>query len=246
MGHHLIRHLTDRRWITPVTLIAVCVLAAAPLPAQDIVTNSNLAGGLAPWVPHASAAPDPPATGSVTWTNTHNDDNVADGTGSAWVQLDGQTAQPANASVGIRQCVVLPAEPTYLTSASYSAHFLAPATGNPTDGLADVAVEVRFHSDSSCSAFIPGAGGSQGYRLTAAALSDTVWHEIGDPGLTMPNSSVAASSVEVRAFVRIAGPTDNPYQVYFDRIRLSLNLAPLIFVDDFESGNANAWSAVMP
>ena len=207
----------------PVALVTVCLLAGTPVSAQNIVTNSNLAENLLPWTQDASAAPDPPATGTASWTGAINDDNTVDATGSGWIQLTGNPGQPANASMGIRQCVTFPMPPVAVSSASYGAHFLAPATGNPIDGLAGASVEVRFYSDADCLTFIPGTGGSQGFRMTSGALSDTVWYEIGDSELAMPAAQILAASAEVRVFVRTQASTDNGYQIYFDRIWMSLN-----------------------
>jgi len=234
MWNHLIRQVRCRGSSFPVIFVMVWLPAVAPVSAQNIVTNSNLIASLEPWTQEASTTPDPSATGSASWTNVFNDDNTADGTGSAWIQLTGVPGQPANASIGIRQCVPLPLAPVDVASASYGAHFLAPATGNPIDGLANATVEVRFYSDADCSTFIPGTGGSQGYRLTSAALSDTVWYEIGDWNLAMPGTPVVASSAEVRVFVRTLASTDNGYQVYFDRIWMSLNGTVPVELSKFE------------
>ena len=107
------------------------------------------------------SAPDPVATGSATWTDTKNLDNVLNGSGSSDTTLAAVAAQPANAAFGIRQCVTLPDAPVTVTEANYEASFLAPATGNPADGLGNATVGVRFYSDTNCTAFIAGAGGSR-------------------------------------------------------------------------------------
>lgn len=207
---------------TLVTL-TLCVAAAMPALAQNQLQNSTFESVLPPWAGAASAAPDPVATGAAVWTNTHNLDNLPGGSGSSDTLIDAVAAQPANASFGIRQCAALPGAPLTVTEANYNASFLAPATGNPSDGMANASIEVRFFSDASCATFISGAGGSQGIDLTPAVLSDTQWYTIGDPQFLPPGGSIQASSVEVRAFVRTVGTTSNAYRVYFDWIVVSLN-----------------------
>jgi len=206
------------------------VLVASNAVAQDnLLSNSNLNSELAPWTATLSGAPDPVGSGSITWAGLINSDNVMNGSGSAQVALSApSTTTPANASSGFRQCVALPdplfpAAPTHVTSANYGAHFLIPATGNASDGLANATIEVRFFSDGNCSAFIPGAGGTQGMVLTSLALNDIVWYELEESNLSMPSGAVTASSAEVRAFLRTTGTTSNRYIAYFDRIFLAIN-----------------------
>lgn len=203
----------------PVLLMTLTV----PAFAQNVLQNSTFEQSLTPWQGAASSAPDPIATGSATWTNTRNLDNVPSGSGSSNTLLAAAAGQPAKAAFGIRQCVALPGAPFTVTQANYEASFLAPATGNPTDGRANATVEVRFFADAACSAFIPGAGGSQGVDLAAGLLSDTQWYTIGDAAFVPPGGSVSASSAEVRAYLRTTATTGNAYRAYFDQVVLSLN-----------------------
>jgi len=189
---------------------------------QNIVSNCNFDGDLALWSGVGSAPPNPIGSGTANWTNTKNGDNLLNGSGSAETVLSGAPAQAANAAFGVSQCVFLPGAPLTVTEANYGAYFLAP-TGNPQDGLAAATLEVRFFTDGACTDFIPGAGGSQGYELRAGALSDTGWYHLGDSGFFPSDTSITASSAQVRAFVRTVGTTDGSYQVFFDRFVLSLN-----------------------
>lgn len=190
--------------------------------AQNVVQNATFDAALSPWSPSGSLAPDPVASGTASWTLLHNLDNLP-GSGSVDTALAASPFQPANASFGLRQCVALPGAPVTVTQANYEASFLA-VTSNPADGLANATVEVRFFSDASCTAFIPGAGGSQGVDLSPSLpLSDTAWYTIGDPSFLPPGGSIVASSAEVRAYVRTTGNTSNGYQVFYDLIVLSLN-----------------------
>jgi hypothetical protein len=186
--------------------VAVVATSASGL-AQNQVTNPNFDSGLAPWVGFGSSAPDPPGSGAATWTSAHNLDDLP-GSGSADTTLAGQPGQPANASFGIRQCIALPGRPLSVTQASYEASFLARAADNPTDGLGNATVQVRFFSDAGCTDFIPGAGGSQGVNLTdGSILDDTQWWTIGDPQFLPPGGAISASSAEVSAFVRTVSAT---------------------------------------
>jgi len=204
--------------------------------AQNAVQNSTFEATLVPWEGIASAAPDPVATGTAVWTNARNLDNMPTGSGASDTTLAADV-QGANAWFGIRQCVVLPSAPVAITEASYEGGFLAPATGNPSDGLANVTVEIRFFSDTTCTTFVSGAGGSQGADLTPALLSDTQWYTIGDPQFLPPGASITASSAEVKAYVRTVGTTSNAYRLYFDQIILSVNTpvdVDLVFKNGFE------------
>jgi hypothetical protein len=205
-------------------LAGVAVLAtAASSRAQNQVTNSNFDSELAPWAGFGSTAPDPPGSGAASWTGAHNLDNLP-GSGSSDTTLTGLAAQPANASFGIRQCIALPGGATSVTEASYEASFLARAADNPTDGLGNATVQVRFFSDASCTNFIPGAGGSQGVNLTnGVILDDAQWWTISDAQFLPPGGAITASSAEVSAFIRTVSTTSNGYRVFFDRILLSLN-----------------------
>jgi hypothetical protein len=196
---------------------------AATAMAQNTLQNSTFEGTLAPWVGAPSAPPDPVASGTALWTDTRNLDNVLNGSGSSDTTLAAAAAQPANASFGIRQCVTLPSAPVTVTEANYEASFLAPATGNPVDGLANATIEVRFFSDAACATFVPGAGGSQGVDLGPSLLSDTQWYVIGDPIFVPPGGSIVASSAEVQAYIRTVSTTSNAYRAFFDHIVLSLN-----------------------
>jgi hypothetical protein len=208
--------------IRPILFASMLFTAlAAPAMAQNTLQNSTFEGALTPWVGIASSTPDPVATGTALWTDTRNLDNVLNGSGSSDTTLAAAAAQPANASFGIRQCVTLPSAPVTVTEANYEASFLAPATGNPVDGLANATVEVRFFSDSACSTFVSGAG--QGVDLLPALLSDTQWYIIGDPMFVPPGGSIVASSAEVRAHIRTVSTTSNAYRAFFDHIVLSLN-----------------------
>jgi hypothetical protein len=199
------------------------VAIAASSSAQNQVNNSNFDSELAPWNGFGSTAPDPVGAGAASWTSAHNLDNLP-GSGSSDTLLTGVAAQPANASFGIRQCVALPGGPVSVTEASYEASFLARAADNPTDGLGNATVQVRFFSDASCTNFIPGAGGSQGVNLTnGSILNDTQWWTIGDPQFLPPGGAITASSAELSAFIRTVNTTSNGYHVFFDRIVLSLN-----------------------
>jgi len=208
----------------PVLLAGIAILASPALGlAQNQVANPDFDSTLAPWAGVASSAPDPVGSGTASWTSAHNLDNQP-GSGSADTTLAGQPGQPANASFGIRQCVALPGAPVTVTEASYEASFLARAADNPADGLASATVEVRFFSDTACTSFIPGAGGSQGVRLTSGSiLDDTQWWTIGDAQFLPPGGAIAASSAEVRAFLRTVATTSNGYHVFLDRILLTLN-----------------------
>jgi hypothetical protein len=209
----------------PSILLAGVALVATPASgsAQNLVTNSNFDGTLAPWIGYGSTPPDPPASGVASWTSAHNLDNLP-GSGSADTTLTGQAAQPANAWFGIRQCIPLPGAPMNVTEASYEASFLARAADNPADGLGNATVEVRFFADLGCTSFIPGAGGSQGVNLTSGSiLDDTQWWTLGDPQFLPPGGAITASSAEVRAFIRTVGTTSSGYRVFVDRIVLSLN-----------------------
>lgn len=207
---------------------------AAPALAQNALQNSVFDVSLVPWTGVASAAPDPVATGGAIWTNTRNLDNVLNGSGSSDTTLAAAAAQAANASFGVRQCVTLPSAPVTVTQANYEASFLAPSTGNPTDGLANATVEVRFFSDTACATFVSGAGASQGVDLGAALLSDTQWYTIGDPVFVPPGGSIVASSAEVHAFIRTVSTTSNAYRAFFDQIVLSLNGTTPVQLQQFE------------
>ena len=192
--------------------------------AQNLSENPNLNSELTPWTPTLSSAPDPAGNGFVNWTNTFNDDNLMNGSGSAHVQLltSVAPASPANASSGIRQCIILPGAPTTVMSAKYGAHFLIPSTGNPAVGLANATIEIRFFSDGNCLDFIPGTGGSQGLDLNGA-LSDTDWYELEDSNFPMPSGGVVAASAEIRTFLRTTDATNDDYLAFFDHIFLALN-----------------------
>lgn len=202
---------------------ALAFLAAAgSASAQNQLANSTFATELPPWNAVGSVVPDPVGTGAAAWTNAFNLDNLP-GSGSADTTLAGLPSQPANASFGIRQCVTLPGAPLTVTEANYEASFLARVTGNPTDGLANATVEVRFFSDSGCTTFVPGAGGSQGVDLAGTILDNTQWWTTGDPQFLPTGGSIVASSAEVHAYVRTVSTTSNAYRVFFDHIILSLN-----------------------
>jgi hypothetical protein len=194
---------------------------AASATAQNTLQNSTFDFTLLPWVGVASSAPDPVATGTALWTDTRNLDNVLNGSGSSDTTLAAAASQPANASFGIRQCVTLPSAPVTVTEANYEANFLAPATGNPADGLGNATVEVRFFSDAACTTFVSGA--SQGIDLLPALLNDTQWYTIGDPQFVPPGGSIVASSAEVQAYIRTVSTTSNAYRAFFDHVILSLN-----------------------
>lgn len=219
------------------TILFASMLFTAPAgwaTAQTILQNSTFEATLIPWAAIASSAPDPVATGGAIWTNTRNLDNVLNGSGSSDTTLAAAAAQPANAAFGIRQCVTLPGAPVTVTEAYYEANFLAPATGNPPDGLANATVGIRFFSDTSCTTFIPGAGGSQGIDLSSVVLSDTQWYTIGDSQFLPPGPSIVASSAEVHAYVRTVGTTSNAYRVFFDQLSLALNGSVPVELQHFE------------
>jgi hypothetical protein len=210
--------------VRSILLASVAVVATSTsVRAQNQVTNSNFDSALAPWAGFGSTAPDPTGSGAASWTSAHNLDELP-GSGSSDTTLTALAGQPANASFGIRQCIALPGGPVSVTEASYEASFLARAADNPTDGLGNATVQVRFFSDASCTNFIPGAGGSQGVNLTNGfILDDTQWWTIGDPQFLPPGLAITASSAEVSAFIRTVNTTSNGYHVFFDRIVLSLN-----------------------
>jgi len=210
--------------VPSILLAGVALVAtAASSRAQNVVTNPNFDSALAPWAGFGSTAPDPTGSGAASWTSAHNLDNLP-GSGSSDTTLTGLAGQPANASFGIRQCIALPGGPLSVTEARYEASFLARAADNPTDGLGNATVQVRFFSDASCTNFIPGAGGSQGVNLTnGLILDDTQWWTIGDPQFLPPGGAITASSAEVSAFIRTVNTTSNGYHVFFDRFILSLN-----------------------
>lgn len=206
----------------PVLVFLVTLLSPLAAMGQNLLSNSNFNGSQAPWLAFGSVLPNPVASGAANWTNAANNDNIMNGSGSMETVLSGSLPLAANAAFGVRQCVQLPGAPLVVTDANYAARFLAPIS-NPEDGLANATVELRFFSDSNCVDFIPGAGGSQGYDLLSDTLSDTEWYEIGHSSFSPSATSITASSAEVRAFVRTVATTGSSYQVYFDRIILSLN-----------------------
>lgn len=190
---------------------------------------------LAPWTATLSVAPDPNGFGSANWINTHNDDNIMNGSGSVQIQLSLPLASPnsVNASSGFRQCVTLPDAPVTVMSANYGAHILIPVNGNPVTGFANASIEVRFFTDGNCLSFIPGAGGNQGMDLNGT-LSDSDWYVLEDSSFFMPNGGITASSAELRGFLRTTDTTSEEYIAFFDHIFLALIVDDLIYRNGFE------------
>jgi hypothetical protein len=202
-----------------VAAFAAAIGLAASAQAQNTVLNPNFTTALPPWALALSTSPDPGGSGSATWTATQDASGVLGTSGAAQVNLDAAPST-AHAAAGISQCITF-AGPTLVLTANYGARFKIP-TSDATDGSVGSAIEIRFFSDSACSQFIAGAGGTQGRAISIGVPDDGFWYSASDPSFTPPANTLA-SSAEVRASLRKLGTSSTANIGYFDDIFLSLN-----------------------
>jgi hypothetical protein len=211
---------------------ALLLSLSGPLAAQNVVSNSNFTGGLAPWASFVSAAPDPVGSGTGT-QDPLVDVNNNPLSGSGKVTID---AAPAltNAASGISQCVNFAS--VTVSFANYGARFKLPVSGNAADSGANATTEIRFFSNPNCVAadFIPGSGGSQGMDFVAGSLNDTTWYSTGDTNFVPPPSTTAQSAL-VRAFVRKNGSSDHSYLAFFDDVFLRINDSTPVQLQRFQA-----------
>jgi len=208
-------------------LTALLSLLSLPAFAQNLVQNPNFNATLVPWTQFLSSAPDPAGAGTATWVPSPDADNNA-GSGSAAVTI---AAAPAatNAASGIDECV--PFASTLVSTVNYGASVRLPAA-DPADGGANATIEIRLFSDSACTNFISGAGGSQGQDIVAGIPNNATWYALGDPNF-QPATPVTAASVQVRAYLRKTGASANAYNANFDKVFVFLNGSTPVRLQDF-------------
>lgn len=179
-------------------LVGLTCLAAAPVVAQNLLTNSTFDAGqqLGGWSAYGSGL----ATDGVrSWAA--DDAAGAAGSGSAHLTVLGTSAP--DAVVGISQCAGVTAGNTY----AFYARIRTPLGQLAGDGR--LVLEVAFFADTGCVTPLDLAGGQGAVVGTAYPLSDATWYGIPGDAPTVEASLPApagAGGAQVRAYLeRISG-----------------------------------------
>jgi hypothetical protein len=210
-------------------LVLILMCGAMQAHAQNQVINSNFNTSLANWQQFLSSAPDPTGVGTTTWVSTPDADGNPS-SGSASASIDTSSAL-ANEAAGIHQCVSFTGS-TAVNSVNYGMSFQVPAS-TTADGGINATVEIRLFTDSACTNFIAGAGGSQG-RTILAGFTPGAWFTAADANFTPPSPPVMAASAEIRGYLRATGDgAATNYSAFFDKIFLSLNGTTPVVLQSF-------------
>lgn len=218
-----------------VVALGVGAVLAPNAHAANTVQNSNFTTDFSFWSGFQSGTvdADPAGAGSAARTNTQDVDGLNPTAGAALVTLTAAApSDQAKAAFGMHQCVNLGAPAPTVSQANYGARIKVP-TSNTADGSVNVSVEIRFYSDTACTNFIPGAGGTQGRNIATGVPDDGFWYAAADASFIPPPSTVAGSA-EVRATLRRNSASSGTFTGFFDNVYLSLNGTTPVSLQGFE------------
>ena len=232
MGRFSSRLIGHARALAIFLAVAAATLFAPPVDAQNQVLNSNFNASLTNWSQFLASAPDPSGVGAAIWVSSPDADNNP-ASGSASLSMDTSSAG-ANEAAGIRQCVSFAGGSTAVNSVNYGMSFQVPPA-TTADGGVNATVEIRLFTDSGCSNFIAGAGGSQG-RTVLNGLAASTWYTASDGNFIPPSAPVMAASAEIRGYLRKtqANTATTGYGAFFDKLFLSLNGTTPVRLQSFD------------